>query len=242
MKKGEPEISVGTPVVGLMLNTVTALQPLSATYRNCPDGPNASPNGCALHSSSSTLMKKGEPAIGVSAPVTASALNTESVLEPWLVTNTNCPVAPTTIPKGWVPSSSSAWSLKGEPGIAVSAPVVALIENPEMLPVRWLVTYKNFPKGSTANCCGPGCCSSPCARAKGEPGTGVSAPLVVSMAYPETLLSERLAVYTYLPRGSTAIPRGPAPPAKGEPETGAIAPVVESMRNAETPLEPPLAT
>jgi hypothetical protein len=76
---------------------------------------------------------------------------------------------------------------------------------------------------------------------KGEPATGVSAPLVVLMVKTETLAEPPLATFRNLPEGSTATARVPLPAAKGEPVTRVRAPLAALMVKALTE-PPPVAT
>jgi len=78
--------------------------------------------------------------------------------------------------------------------------------------------------------------------AKGEPATGVKAPVPALMAYAETLLEPEFATYANAPSGDTVTEKGFVPAAKGEPATGVNAPVPPLMVNAETLLELKFAT
>ncbi len=62
----------------------------------------------------------------------------------------------------------------------------------------------------------------------------VNAPVLRSMAKADMVLSTVLAVYTYLPDGSTATLNEPFPAEKGEPGTAVSAPVEELIENAAT--------
>src|SRR5260370_41208066 len=64
--------------------------------------------------------------------------------------------------------------------------------------------------------------------AKGEPGTGLKAPVVRSMVYAETLLEPSFATQANLPEGSTATEEEIDPSAKRQPATGLKPPVVRS--------------
>ena len=72
---------------------------------------------------------------------------------------------------------------------------------------------------------------------KGEPPTGVNAPVVLLIENAETSL-DALHTYMNLPAPSAAIPSGPLmvpfpPLGNGEPETGVNPPVAESRVKAE---------
>ena len=113
---------------------------------------------------------------------------------------------------------------------AVRAPVVASILNVETLlgespPVPVLVTYRNAPEGPTAIPKG-------LLAGKGDPGTGVSAPLALLIVKAETLPLS-FPTKTNLPAGSTATPWGVPPVENGEPGTGVKAPVLVLIEKAE---------
>jgi hypothetical protein len=78
--------------------------------------------------------------------------------------------------------------------------------------------------------------------AKGEPLTGVSAPVARSIAYPETVLSPKFATQANLLVGFTAMEVGKIPAAKGEPAIGVSAPVAGSIMHPKTVLPPEFAT
>jgi hypothetical protein len=75
--------------------------------------------------------------------------------------------------------------------------------------------------------------------AKGEPGTGVRAPVVALMVNADTA---PVVTYANLPFGVTATEWGTGPAAKGEPGTGVREPVVALMVYAETSSEKTFAT
>ena len=72
---------------------------------------------------------------------------------------------------------------------------------------------------------------------KGEPVTGVSAPLVTDTVYAEMLLAPQFTTYANWPVESTAMEYGFAPAAKGEPATGAKAPLDGLIEKTETSPE-----
>ena len=85
---------------------------------------------------------------------------------------------------------------------------------------------------------------------KGDPGTGVKAPVTGSMMYPVTLPEPvpvqpcpdpQFAIYANRPLGSMATSWGCDPAAKGEAAMGVNAPVFEFMLKTETSSEPKLA-
>jgi hypothetical protein len=65
--------------------------------------------------------------------------------------------------------------------------------------------------------------------AKGEPGTGVKAPVCTSALNPEMLFDLRLATYTVGPLATIAIADGLDPVAGWGPGTVVNAPVLESI-------------
>src|SRR5437763_1365121 len=80
----------------------------------------------------------------------------------------------------------------------------------------------------------------PRVSSNGEPGIGVSAPLL-AMVKPEKVVSFRFAAYRNLPLGSIVKPDGFAPAANGDPGTGARLPLELTVK-ADTPDEFEFAT
>src|SRR5258708_35911594 len=93
-------------------------------------------------------------------------------------------------------------------------------------------TYRNLPEPSIRGQFG----SSP--DAKGDPATGVSAPVLPSMLYAPTVPSFSFVTYRNLPDGCRVIPFTSAPAVKGEFVISVNAPVALSMLKAEI-AEPP---
>ena len=71
---------------------------------------------------------------------------------------------------------------------------------------------------------------------KGEPATGVSAPVAALIAKTVTVSSPLFGTRTNLLEGSTSTAHGPVPTANGEPATLVSAPVAASTENAVTLL------
>src|SRR5579864_5315468 len=86
----------------------------------------------------------GEPGTRISAPVSESIRNDETVLLFRLLANKNVPAGSTASPNGL------SITANGDPGAGLSAPLVLLITNTEMLPSFSLPTKTNLPAGSTA--------------------------------------------------------------------------------------------
>ena len=93
-------------------------------------------------------------------------------------------------------------------------------------------TYRNRPEGSTVAAIGPR------PAGKGEPGTGVKAPVLGLMMKAETLLELVLATYTNRPEGSTVTETGAVPTANGEPGTAVNTPVLALIVKPKTLREP----
>src|SRR5882762_3240721 len=99
-----------------------------------------------------------------------------------------------------------------------------------VLPPNRFVTYTNRSDGCTATALGVFPAS------KGEPDTGVRAPLVELITYAETVpwfSVFALATYAKWPVGSTATLKGCVPAEKGEPGMGVRAPVKALMVYAD---------
>src|ERR1041385_5349304 len=102
----------------------------------------------------------------------------------------------------------------GEPGISVSAPVVALIAKPATPPAN-CVTYRNFPVLSITSIFGKLLAASE----KGDPGTVVSEPSVWLIWYPKMRLPVRSVTYRNLPAGSiTATLKSPTGSVTADPK------------------------
>jgi hypothetical protein len=97
VRKGEPGMFVRAPVDGLIVKTLTLLEPPFVTYNNCPDGSTATEVG-------PVPAENGEPGIGVKAPDELLMVNAETLFEPWFATNTNLPVGSIVIESGSVPT------------------------------------------------------------------------------------------------------------------------------------------
>ena len=105
--KGEPSTGVSAPVIVLIVNADTSLDPVFATYANCPVRSMVTTKG---------LMPtaNGAPATGVSIPVVALIVNADTSFDPAFATYANCPEGSMTNWKGFVPAA------KGEPTTEVS--------------------------------------------------------------------------------------------------------------------------
>src|SRR5258708_16712838 len=93
-------------------------------------------------------------------------------------------------------------------------------------------TYRNLPEPSIRGQFG----SSP--DAKGDPATGVSAPVLPSMLYAPTVPSFSFVTYRNLPDGCRVIPFTSAPAVKGEFVISVNAPLAYPILN-QAILHPP---
>ena len=120
----------------------------------------------------------GLPEIGVSVPVEASTLSTDTSLPRKSAVNRNLPDGATRAEIGWLPT------VKGEPVIGLSAPVLPIEKPTTDVPLD-IGTYRYLASGSVANRPGP-----PFDKvANGEPATAVNAPVVLSIENADTLPS-----------------------------------------------------
>src|SRR5260370_37837120 len=88
-----------------------------------------------------------------------------------------------------------------------------------------LAAYRNLPDGSTFSAAGP------VPAGKGDPVTGVSAPVALLMLYAEISPEVLLATYKNLPEGSVAREDGQGLSANGETAPAARPPVCECTVN-----------
>jgi hypothetical protein len=116
--------------------------------------------------------------------------------------------------------------------VSVTAPVVASIENAEMVFAVWLPTYMNFPFGSiTSNNGAP-------PAVNGELVIWVRTPVTGVTVNTEMLLDPKLATYRYWPKTATAV--GVVPVAYVPSRVKA--PLLELMDSTETVLSTEFAT
>ena len=169
VENGEPEIGLRPPEFASILKPASPLLAACPTRRNCPVGSTASPVGMAA-------VAKGDPETAVNIPDELSIVNAETVVSWEFAVYKNFPLASLAMPWGSFPV------VNGEPEIWVNAPELGSIENAEMLlfalTVPDMATYRNLPPPPIAMWLGPG--KLACVG-KGEPKTGVNAPLVESI-------------------------------------------------------------
>src|SRR5205807_1927426 len=103
--------------------------------------------GAKVISKGAGAVGNGEPATGVSAPVEGSMRYAEIVRETLLDTYANWPDGSTATNVGYAPLPPET---KGDPGTAVSDPLLELTLKAEMLSDPALATYKNWPEGEAA--------------------------------------------------------------------------------------------
>src|SRR6266849_5857394 len=108
------------------------------------------------------------------------------------------------LPEGCTLRPVASNEANGEPAMAVSAPVVALIENPSMSPLfpNAALTYRKLPPGPIASPVGAKLVVTV------APAIAVAAPVAESMLKPVTLLDPLLATYRNLLPGSMAAATG----------------------------------
>lgn len=155
------------------------------------------------------------PLSGISEPVPVEIVYADTVPLPLLAAYRNSPDESIVTPIGIDPAA------KGDPVMAVRAPVEPFTVNPITLLFDPLATYKKDPFGETT---GPPLRSVPAAN--GDPATADKAPVVLLTEKTETVLVPPLGTNKNSPLGAMSTPVGADPPAaKGEPPTTVKAPV-----------------
>ena len=135
----------------------------------------------------------------------------------------------------------------GEPGTALSAPVLGLTENTDtLLAPKFAVASKPPPELNATELIPDPFGSAPSGSRNGEPATALSAPVFGLTENTDTLPTDGFAVATRPPPGLNATDAGPPwpdpdPVENGEPATALNAPVLGLTENTDTLLAPKFA-